>query len=161
MSGLVRYTVYALLDPDTREPRYIGCTRQPVRKRVAGHMGEGAAEAVRVWLDGRVPLVRVLATCSVPARQTSPCMPHPLALAIEASWIRRVRRRFPSLLNAQSHDLLREAQPRPSIREIRTVIETAQAAAVQVTFPQQPLALVLAVRASMEKERAAREEIAR
>jgi hypothetical protein len=110
VSAVVRFTIYALLDPDTREPRYVGCTRHRPHQRATDHIGEAVpygeiGPPVQRWLQtlvgsGKLPLVRVLATCSTPADRVLPHKNPPLACAIERSWIHHLFERF-SLLNVE------------------------------------------------------------
>jgi hypothetical protein len=104
--ALVRFTVYALLDPETREPRYVGVTRTPPRERAMAHVSEARlyaaiGPAVQRWLQALPvpPLVRVLATCSVARDRVRPHTTPRLALALERSWIVHLSKRF-ALLNS-------------------------------------------------------------
>ena len=72
--GTVRFTVYALLDPTTGEPRYVGYTGHACVYRLRKHM-EKATERksnIQRWLwqlksSGHgPPRIRVLGMCSVP-----------------------------------------------------------------------------------------------
>ncbi len=104
MTQLVRFTVYAILDPETREPRYVGVTRKRPSERLRGHWsvrGRVSSSPVRKWLAGlqTPPPVRVLATCTAPADCAKGHVPSPLALSLERLWTRHLFMRFP-LLNA-------------------------------------------------------------
>ncbi len=106
---IVRFTVYALLDPETREPRYVGVTRQRPSRRARQHLTEAIPHGeigppVHRWLQAAhragaaPPIVRVLATCSVPHDRVPWIHPPGLAAAMEQSWISYLSKRH-QLLN--------------------------------------------------------------
>jgi hypothetical protein len=59
--GLRPYIVYALLDPDTLAVRYVGCSRNIVRR----HRSHGSASSAMWWhrdlrAQGKYPILRTL-----------------------------------------------------------------------------------------------------
>lgn len=66
-------SIYALCDPETGQPRYVGRTSYPLRSRLNNHMADakrkqGSGHAVSLWLtelasQGRKPSIVLLEEC--------------------------------------------------------------------------------------------------
>jgi hypothetical protein len=60
------WTVYVLTDPRTMDPRYVGCTRQTLASRLAGHHQHASTgRRVRLWTallarDGFAPVIQAV-----------------------------------------------------------------------------------------------------
>lgn len=79
------YYVYALIDPSTMHPRYVGVT-QNVRQRLSGHINDKMKSIKTAWIQGLIagnmtPKMLVLEDCSSVYD----------AKAAEVSWIEYLR----------------------------------------------------------------------
>src|ERR1017187_3221478 len=57
--------IYALSDPTTNETRYIGATKNSMRRRLNGHLSDGNGEKKNSWIDSLrlnnlVPLIEII-----------------------------------------------------------------------------------------------------
>ena len=99
------YVIYALVDPRTGEPRYVGCTRNGVERRRRQHMGEAGASGRKArWLS---ELLSLGLEPAAEALEILPLNPNDAGVA-EASWFRMLRGRGCDLLNAYSPSVLTE-----------------------------------------------------
>lgn len=104
MKTVVQFTIYALLDPSTLEPRYVGLTRARPMVRFRAHMCSEQPQ-MRRWIRSlpERPRIRVLAMCSAPVDSERPQATPWLPQYLEQSWIKHLSKRF-SLVNVSVYE---------------------------------------------------------
>jgi hypothetical protein len=92
---MATFLIYALLEPDSDNARYVGQTAQPLQLRLDDHLRVRGASARADWI--RSLIARDLAPRIVQLDQVTGTRPD--AYALETAWIRKLRANGHSLLN--------------------------------------------------------------
>lgn len=91
----MKYTIYALVDPNTREVRYVGQTGLTVAKRIQYHLWTARKDArpVYAWMRGLLPAVPIIVVLQEIERPAGPVeQGGNSVLRAEIKWMKRFER---------------------------------------------------------------------
>jgi hypothetical protein len=109
----VTYTIYALVDPRDGATRYVGCTKQPLDRRLAQHMLAPMRGNEHKWR-----WVQELQQAGLRPEITPLEEPTELPDKVEQRWIAARRAEGCELLNTTRRLPYRARRPRPSVQLI-------------------------------------------